>query len=342
MLFETASPNTSTQAYKSKAPKPVQWLARFRSDRHTLDRIADDDGVTVAQVRAGIDRAARAEGTTFAAIEAWLKPRSYVVVARERRTCEDHGPYEAEQWDIQPKPPNYTGSTWSYLDPWWSSCPTCDAEAQRLAEARNDEVARERLHRARLAETGIPARFQDSTLWNWRHTIDAQRRVWEWARDYAQTFDIALQTGRGGAFCGPPGTGKTHLGMALLRHVIEKGGTGLYCTVMGMLGRIRSTYNREADKTEQQAIDAHVRPDLLVVDEVGRSLDTNYEVAQFFRVLDLRYQQMKPTILVSNLPGAKLREFLGDAVTDRLREHGGAMLTFDWASARSPRKEGGQ
>lgn len=136
---------------------------------------------------------------------------------------------------------------------------------------------------------------------------------------------------------GATGTGKTHLACGLLRHVIEKGGTGQYTTVMDMLGRIKATFSGKGE-TETDVIDELTKCDLLVIDEVGRSLDSNYEVAQFFRVLDKRYQWQKPTVLATNLTQPKLREFLGDAVVDRLREAGGALLSFDWASQRSTKR----
>jgi len=56
--------------------RPWQWLCRWRSDRHHLEAIARDEGLEVAAIKAGIDRALRLEGTTFAAVdEAMCRPR---------------------------------------------------------------------------------------------------------------------------------------------------------------------------------------------------------------------------------------------------------------------------
>jgi DNA replication protein DnaC len=138
---------------------------------------------------------------------------------------------------------------------------------------------------------------------------------------------------------GGAGTGKTHLAIGIVQHVIEKGGTGRYETVMGMLGRIKDTYNPNTNTTEQQVIDELVAYDVLVIDEVGRQLDTSYELAQLFRVLDLRYQHLKPVVLVSNLGRTALVDLLGVAIVDRLRENGGALLPFDWDSQRSKKRK---
>jgi len=255
----------------------------------------------------------------------------HVAIGSETRSCQDHGDYVATRWELQPTSP--------IAPPFWSKCPTCDSEVQRALDARGGAAEKQRAAAMRLQAAGIPQRYLDSTIWNWVHPMDQQEHVWHWARTYCTHFQTALQSGRSGVLLGGTGTGKTHLAIGILRHVIEKGGTGLYVTVMGMLGRIKDTYNAHANETEQKVIDELASVDLLVIDEVGRQLDTNYESAQFFRVLDMRYRSCKPTILVSNLNKAKLTEFLGEAMVDRLREGGGALLVFDWASQRSARKQ---
>lgn len=57
-----------------------RWLARWRSDRHDFARIAGDEGLQVAEVRAAVDAELRREGTTLVAAEA-------EVAARQRRAA---------------------------------------------------------------------------------------------------------------------------------------------------------------------------------------------------------------------------------------------------------------
>ena len=47
-----------------------------------------------------------------------------------------------------------------------------------------------------------------------------------------------------------------------------------------------------------------------------------------------RYQAMKPTIMISNLLPEGFVGAVGDRIADRIKEDGGAMLVFDWGSAR--------
>lgn len=258
---------------------------------------------------------------------------SHIAIESRPAVCDKHGDYDALLWALDP------ASAAPYAQPFWSKCSLCDDEIQAEQDARSED-AKERQERwmsLQLDAANIPPRFRHATVWGWQHGMEQQQRAWAWARDYCGQFEIVQQTGRSGLFTGAPGTGKTHLAVGILRHILEKGGTGYYTTVMGLLGRIKDTYHREATETEQQVID-HVRDvDLLVIDEVGRQLDTNYEHAQLFRILDLRYGALRPTLLVSNLSREKLGEFLGEAMVDRMREGGGGLLVFDWASQR-PRK----
>ena len=47
-----------------------------------------------------------------------------------------------------------------------------------------------------------------------------------------------------------------------------------------------------------------------------------------------RYEQMRPTIVLSNLVRDELSAYLGARVLDRLTEGGGVVVAFDWDSYR--------
>jgi DNA replication protein DnaC len=133
---------------------------------------------------------------------------------------------------------------------------------------------------------------------------------------------------------GKPGTGKTHLAIAIARAVVAGGATARYSTVGDAMRFIRASYDDDAKRSEGQAIDAFVAPDLLVLDEVGASGGSEHEHRMFFEIINKRYEQARCTLLVSNLMGDELRSFLGDRVLDRMRDGAGKLLTFDWPSYR--------
>ena len=53
-----------------------------------------------------------------------------------------------------------------------------------------------------------------------------------------------------------------------------------------------------------------------------------------FDVINERYENLRPTIILSNLTTEEIRAYLGDRVYDRLRENGGKAFVFDWDSYR--------
>jgi DNA replication protein DnaC len=316
------------------AEQSTVCFTRYYVDKHTLPVIAADLGISEDEVTRSIDREHRIrakKGNLPDCLRDDAK-RTHAVIATEDRICDEHGPYLAQQWELQPKH--------IAAPAFWGNCPQCNRIWQAEADAQTEAIKsgatlKARLQEAALRSAGIPERFKDVTVWNWQHGMDQQRVIWEWIRDYCNHSAVVMQNGRSFVFFGAPGSGKTHLAIGTLRHFIESGRSGRYTTVMTMLGRIKDTYNKHADETENKVISYFAEVDLLVIDEVGRSLDTQYEVAQFFRILDLRYQNRKPTALVSNMAVEKLREFLGESIVDRLMESSGKVHAFDWPSYRN-------
>ena len=264
-------------------------------------------------------------------------PDTHKCIATEARVCEQHGSYSARKLELIRKPIGYPKA-----GPFWTKCPTCDAAIQMEVDARDAEIKggmsrKEMARAARIREAGIPDRYKDCTVWSWRHTFDQQRRVAEAIKGYINQFDVALQSGRCVMMIGSSGTGKTHLAVGILRHVTDAGATGLYTTAVDMVGTIRATYGKGAQETEQKVIERLCSVDLLVIDEVGRQNDTPHEKEQVWRVLDKRYANRKPCVVVTNLGIDAFTTFMSKAMVDRLREGGGVVAMFDWPSQRSPK-----
>ena len=253
----------------------------------------------------------------------------HVQIKTKERTCESHGmTYTSTLWALpESKAP-------TLLRQFWSNCPKCNQVFGEYSSNRNPDHSRNERDRIQKEDAGIPARFATSDMASWIHTMDQQRAIWRWVRKYIDNFDQALETGRSVVFLGHTGTGKTHMAIAVLANLLSQGHTGAYTTVMDMLSRFKDTYNQKSKETERAVMEDLTTCAILVIDEVGKQLDTAYESAQLFRVLDRRYCGTLPTLLVSNLDRKGLKEFLGEPIVDRLGDKGGKFLTFDWGSHR--------
>lgn len=266
------------------------------------------------------------------------------VIGKQEATCLEHGPYTQVWTQIDPPvEPHAAHARMNVEDfclgPKASSCPECDRALQVIADARDAEIrggmsAKDQQNLQRIKQANIPRRYHQSTIQNWLHPTDQQERVWRWACDYVNACETVTSMGRSAVLVGGTGTGKTHLAIGVLKAFMNQGATGYYTTAIDMLGRIKATYNAEAAETETHVIDRLTSVDLLVIDEIGRQLDTNYEVAQIFRVLDRRSSECRPTLLVSNLGVQAFKDFMGEHIIDRLAQYGGKMLQLDWPSHR--------
>lgn len=220
----------------------------------------------------------------------------------------------------------------------WSRCPECSrelvAKEQVEAEQRKREEELERWQR-RLGHAGIPGRFCDRSLKSYIAETDGQRRALAFAEQYADSFEDALATGRSAVFIGKPGTGKTHLAVGIgLRVMHRDGRTVLFTTVMRAIRRVRNTWGRNSEESETQTIESLTCPDLLILDEVGVQYGSEAEKLMLFDILNERYVSRRPTLLLSNLSLDEVKTYLGERVFDRLREDGGEVVVFDWASHR--------
>lgn len=218
----------------------------------------------------------------------------------------------------------------------WTACPTC-AELARQQQAEADQMAAAQRERERLESfierAAVPRRFIGRSFDNFNATTPEQQRALDVARSYAETFSQRFKAGHGLVFSGMPGTGKSHLAAAILQVVLPRH-TGLYVTCMGLIRMVRNTWRRDSAQSEQDVLDMLACVDLLVIDEIGVQYGTDGEQTVLFEVLDQRYQDQVPTILLTNQDKDGFKGYVGERSFDRLTETS-RWVAFDWASHRA-------
>lgn len=222
-----------------------------------------------------------------------------------------------------------------------SQCPACveadtarrAAEDARLA-ARERAENRQREVEGKVAVSGIPLRFQDRSFDNYEAATPEQRRVLAVCKRFADTWPIRLQEGSILVLAGKTGTGKTHLACAIANHVMQHHlAPTVFGTLADILRGVRQSYSKDSEVSERDAIRALTTPDLLVVDEIGGSRGSDYESQIMFDVINARYADKRPMILLSNLAPEELENHLGDRMSDRIREVG-HFVPFTWTTYR--------
>lgn len=214
-----------------------------------------------------------------------------------------------------------------------------EARRRSLEEAAEERRASQQRRLQRQCEaSGIPARHAEATFDGYHASDEPQRKALETCRRFGENFRRARDEGANLLLLGSPGTGKTHLAVAILRTVLASGMTAVYVTEADLLRKLRSTYQRDADTREGDAIAAFCAPDLLVIDECGVAIgNPETRRAMLHDIVNGRYEAKHPTLLASNLSEAELARYLGPRAWDRLTDAQSGLIQFRWHSWRQRR-----
>jgi DNA replication protein DnaC len=133
-----------------------------------------------------------------------------------------------------------------------------------------------------------------------------------------------VSEGRSAILSGPPGRGKTHLGVAIAYRAIQNGFEARFTTADELIG-VLSTAARRGQLEE--ALEPYVHPHVLVIDELGYQSYAADAANVLFRVVSQRHLKRRSTLVTTNKPLAALGQVLHDAdlaeaILDRLLERG--------------------
>lgn len=129
--------------------------------------------------------------------------------------------------------------------------------------------------------------------------------------------------------------GRGRLTLRAIAHgLARRGRSTRYLTVAELIRLIRDTWQRNSFSTTAEVLRRLRELDLLVLDEVGVQFGTEAELTQLTEVMDVRYRDTKPTLVISNCAIGDLKRYLGDRIVDRLMENGGKIVIFNWPSRR--------
>lgn len=120
---------------------------------------------------------------------------------------------------------------------------------------------------------------------------------------------------------GGTGCGKTGLATSFLTQAIHRGAIGRFVHFTHLLAEFLRAV---ADHSEEKVFERYLKPDVLLIDELGYAEVEPVQVGAFFTLMQRRHKK-KPTLITSNLGFSEWSSFLKNdhltaALIDRLTE----------------------
>jgi DNA replication protein DnaC len=191
-------------------------------------------------------------------------------------------------------------------------CPDCQGTGWKLVELEgvsraqrcNCGLARQPIDLLRRSR--IPPRYEHCTLANFDPRKDAatgsvngyleqaRRDAAFFVREYPNV-DCGL------VFTGPTGVGKTHLAVAVLRGLIERGFECLFVDFRELLQQIRESYDPVADTTELRLLQPVIETEVLLLDELVAANPSDWLKERLAYIINARYNQKKVMLITTTL-----------------------------------------
>ncbi|MDD2400623.1 MAG: ATP-binding protein [Clostridia bacterium] len=120
--------------------------------------------------------------------------------------------------------------------------------------------------------------------------------------------------------CGPIGIGKTHLCSAIANYVLKAGVNVVYLKSGKILEMLRE-YKFNLDKFEKSfhnELKSLFRVDLLIIDDLGTEVATDFVREQLFYLFDERINYQLPWVISTNLMPNEIGKTYEDRLSDRI------------------------
>lgn len=182
-----------------------------------------------------------------------------------------------------------------------------------------------------LESARIPARYVECDFSTYQTSGNdglaaTKIRVETWTAQYPLDRNGLL-------FVGPSGVGKTHLAVAALKRLADKGFHCLFCDYRELLKQIQNSYDPSVQTTELELLRPVFETEVVLLDDLGAVKPSEWVWDTVSIILNTRYNEKRTTLITSNfldgpsaaaeaISGARRasrEETLGDRVGERMR-----------------------
>jgi DNA replication protein DnaC len=181
---------------------------------------------------------------------------------------------------------------------------------------QDERLVRQERQIARRTKAALFREVKPLDQFNWSFNPSIQKK---------QLFDLAtcrfIREARDVLFLGPPGVGKSFLVQAIGYQAIKQGHVVLYRSIFDV---VRDFFHEEA-LSDEKVLGKYLKPDLLIVDDMGMKQLPKRSGEYLFEIIMRRYET-RSTMMTSNRPLEDWGKLVGDvpsatAILDRFLHH---------------------
>ena len=182
-------------------------------------------------------------------------------------------------------------------------------DAVRECECRKFERQQKAIDKA-LKMSRIPEDFKDATIESYEPKY--QPAAFKAVNKY---IEMGFYKTDGLYMSGPVGTGKTHLGIGIIKELQKRGVACAYANLVSLMDSLRQ-FGRD---TSLGDIQKHVLDTpVLFLDDLGAERTTDWTTERLYLIVNERMNNCLPTIFASNYDIGRIGQFIGDVSGQRI------------------------
>lgn len=172
-----------------------------------------------------------------------------------------------------------------------------------------------------IKDCGIGKRFKEKTFDSFDKKINQE--AYSKCLSFAKGYIDNLKRGKGIIITGRVGTGKTHLAVAIVDYIARMYKKKVnsnhihFASVVDMISDIKRGFK---DSSSETRLKKYEDVALLILDDFGANRSTEWEKDIMYRIINYRYQELKPIIITTNLNFTQLMKLLDERIFSRLFE----------------------